>query len=104
LHPRYKLQYFRDANWEEGWIDEALVILRREWKDYYKPAATSAMFASISRAAAKAAKQDALEVYLEAPPQPNMIDALQYWNLMFKASSSPLAQMALDFMSIPGKS
>ncbi|OJT01847.1 hypothetical protein TRAPUB_10054, partial [Trametes pubescens] len=38
LHPGHKLQYFRDENWPEEWITEAVELLRAEWREYYKPA------------------------------------------------------------------
>lgn len=38
LHPQHKLQYFRDENWPEEWITEAVDLLRAEWTEYYKPA------------------------------------------------------------------
>ncbi|OJT13075.1 Zinc finger BED domain-containing protein 4 [Trametes pubescens] len=136
LHPRYKLQYFRDADWEEDWITEALKLVRDEWTTNYKPQqaaadaqvasqakgkgragpgtgrrsaqqsqqSTTDLFASISGAAAKAAKQDLLEAYLEEPPQPTVQDPLHYWNVILQTTRSPLAQMALDFLSIPATS
>ncbi len=38
LHPQHKLQYFRDENWPEEWITEAIDLLHAEWTEYYKPA------------------------------------------------------------------
>ncbi|KAL1949782.1 hypothetical protein VTO73DRAFT_8663 [Trametes versicolor] len=38
LHPGHKLQYFRDENWPEEWINEAVELLHAEWRQYYKPA------------------------------------------------------------------
>ncbi len=38
LHPGHKLQYFRDENWPEEWITEAVELLCAEWREYYKPA------------------------------------------------------------------
>jgi hypothetical protein len=35
LHPRHKLQYFREANWEEGWIATAREIIHDEFKRAY---------------------------------------------------------------------
>lgn len=37
MHPRYKAQYFRDQEWQEEWITEALDLVRTEWTTYYKP-------------------------------------------------------------------
>ena len=48
---------------------------------------------------------DALEAYLEAPPLSTVEDPLEYWNVRFKTDNDKsLAQMALDFLSIPGTS
>ncbi|KAF6747990.1 hypothetical protein DFP72DRAFT_821122 [Ephemerocybe angulata] len=37
LHPRYKLQYFRNRRWETDWIETAEEILRDEYKRSYGP-------------------------------------------------------------------
>ena len=38
LHPRYKTQYFRMQEWPEDWIEEAVNLIRGEWRSRYKPA------------------------------------------------------------------
>ena len=38
LHPRYKTQYFRNQDWPEEWIEEALRLIRGEWFSRYKKA------------------------------------------------------------------
>jgi hypothetical protein len=35
LHPRHKLQYFRDAEWETDWIDDATDIVCAEFERAY---------------------------------------------------------------------
>ena len=52
---------------------------------------------------------DALEEYLRAPPLPHLTDPLGYWLKQRKAgeatgdaSNTALAQMALDYLSVPG--
>lgn len=35
LHPRHKLQYFKDAQWEQEWIDVAKRIVREEFDRSY---------------------------------------------------------------------
>jgi len=35
LHPRHKLTYFRNAGWEESWIDTAKKIVRDEYDRSY---------------------------------------------------------------------
>ncbi len=57
------------------------------------------MFESIAHRS-KAGQHDALKAYLEAPPQASVEDPLDYWNIRLQAGN-PLAQMALDFLSIP---
>ena len=41
LHPRHKLQYFRDANWDEEWIATATGIVRDEFTRAYADLATN---------------------------------------------------------------
>ena len=41
LHSRYKLTYFREANWPPEWIDAAVTIIREQWEEHYKPKAAS---------------------------------------------------------------
>jgi hypothetical protein len=40
LHPRYKLSYFREAQWPQQWIDAAEKIVREQWEEHYKPSGT----------------------------------------------------------------
>ncbi|KAL1937892.1 hypothetical protein VTO73DRAFT_12785 [Trametes versicolor] len=138
LHPKHKLQYFRDQEWDEEWINDTLKLIRDEWRTYYKPKsapvdvgdqgasgkgkgkaqapgpgrrsaqqsqdqATIAMFSTIN-GGDKSAKPNALEAYLEAPQQTTIVDPLQFWNLMLQTPQAPLAQMALDFLSVPATS
>ena len=48
---------------------------------------------------------DALEEYLEAPPMKTVSDPLKYWHLALESGSenAALAQMALDYLSMPGE-
>jgi hypothetical protein len=36
LHPQYKLEYFRTANWEQEWIDTAEDLLRTQFQNKYE--------------------------------------------------------------------
>lgn len=36
LHPRHKLDYFHEANWEADWITAAKNIVRDIWDDHYR--------------------------------------------------------------------
>jgi hypothetical protein len=35
LHPRHKLQYFKNAGWLKGWIDTARGIVETQYKHAY---------------------------------------------------------------------
>lgn len=37
LHPSFKLEYFRKADWPDTWVQEALDITRAAWERRYKP-------------------------------------------------------------------
>lgn len=64
---------------------------------------TPALFASIS--GRNKAVLDELEAYLEAPPLSTVEDPLAYWDIVLKTSpSSPLATMAIDFLTAQGTS
>lgn len=39
MNPRYKLEYFKDAEWEPVWISEAEALARKIWDTQYRPAA-----------------------------------------------------------------
>jgi hypothetical protein len=36
LHPRYKLRYFKQLNWEPEWIEAAASLVRNRWQTVYK--------------------------------------------------------------------
>jgi hypothetical protein len=36
LHPQHKLEYFKNAGWEQAWIEEAEAIVRAEFERSYK--------------------------------------------------------------------
>ncbi|TFK79533.1 hypothetical protein K466DRAFT_467951, partial [Polyporus arcularius HHB13444] len=117
LHPAYKDKYFRKARWPEDWIDEALRVIKAEWTSEYKtapdasdlrlstdlPGGTRNLFASITGRSTRRA-EDSLEEYLEAAPRVTVKDPLAYWNAALASGSEDpaLAQMALDYLSIPG--
>lgn len=47
---------------------------------------------------------DPFEIYISSPPVPTISDPLAYWDSQQKAGvDSGLAQMALDYLSIPRK-
>lgn len=55
LHPHYKIQYFRDKDWQEEWIAEAINITRSEWTTFYKVQANDAPPAAAASASAPSA-------------------------------------------------
>lgn len=53
LHPKYKLNYFRNAHWESSWIDTAQEMLRDEWNKFYKPLIDVSYLAKSNEATSK---------------------------------------------------
>ncbi|KAF6741083.1 hypothetical protein DFP72DRAFT_835320 [Ephemerocybe angulata] len=49
LHPRHKLQYFRNRKWEEDWIVAAQALIREEYDENYAPIPVAAEFAEVQR-------------------------------------------------------
>ncbi|KAJ3505977.1 hypothetical protein NMY22_g17397 [Coprinellus aureogranulatus] len=124
LHPHYKLDYFTKAGWEASWIAEARRIITAEWVEHYKrevpsvttTASTSSASTSNDRFAdirerfnfhrtATATTVDPLEEWFATPPVSTRvkIDPIKYWSDM-KLGGHPLAQMALDYLSVPATS
>ncbi|TBU22750.1 hypothetical protein BD311DRAFT_675362 [Dichomitus squalens] len=120
LHPVYKLQHFKDQNWLEEWVTVAEELVHDEWVENYKPKptrtnnacrmakltahTTQQLFASLS-GGANTLTTDVLEDYLKSPVNKSITDPLKYWNTLLQSEHDcPLAQMALDFLLIPGKS
>ncbi|KIJ47636.1 hypothetical protein M422DRAFT_163711, partial [Sphaerobolus stellatus SS14] len=111
LHPRYKDSYFAKAEWTAVWHNEALRLLKKEWKGYKpspvahtlkaKPTVT-AFFADADNFNLDVNK-DELDQYLSTPPDTTCADPIAYWNARL-ASGSQLAQMGLDILSIPATS
>ncbi|KAF8867525.1 hypothetical protein BD779DRAFT_1464272 [Infundibulicybe gibba] len=56
LHPRHKLQYFKDVGWEDDWIKTAKGIVQDEFQRSYAPrarAATTSTAGSLKRGVPK---------------------------------------------------
>jgi hypothetical protein len=132
LHPRFKMFYFTHHKWLQPWIDNALKLIREIWTVNYKPAPISKSHPlapipapSITSSRPKkshvdfnimldygesmAEGADALEEYLKDLPLPQETDPISYWLKQWKAgeamdnpSKIALAQMALDYLSVPG--
>ncbi|KAJ3516930.1 hypothetical protein NMY22_g14084 [Coprinellus aureogranulatus] len=127
LHPHYKLDYFTKAGWETEWIAEARRLITTEWLEHYKrnvsPSTTATAASSSSTSAsssdrfanirnrfnfhrtATATTVDPLEEWFATPAISSSIkiDPIKYWSDM-KLGGHPLAQMALDYLSVPATS
>ncbi|KAF5318504.1 hypothetical protein D9619_011038 [Psilocybe cf. subviscida] len=125
LHPRHKTAYFEKAKWESEWVAVAKALARNEWQENYKPKpvertnvraqddSSSTPDGRFSKArrhfdlyrdhGTPSSDSDALEDWLSSPPIATNADPITYWNGML-ATGHPLAQMALDFLSVPATS
>ncbi|GJE85026.1 hAT transposon family protein [Phanerochaete sordida] len=119
LHPKYKVDYFRNQKWKADWITAAIEILRSEWEDHYKPkpdetAPTSASQSQNTHDDPFACLDtytidedgDVLDDWLKTPTHPTCTDPLLHWENQRKVAPmwEPLARMALDFLSVPASS
>ncbi|KAF8589538.1 hypothetical protein K439DRAFT_1332727, partial [Ramaria rubella] len=110
LHPRYKTLYFQRQKWPDSWIDTAVKLLHQQWEKHYKPAGTESLTTSEATVSYFTALDsfgvlkgtDELDEYLALPAHLSISDPLQHWEVQ-KLGGSRLAQMALDYLSIPGK-
>jgi hypothetical protein len=109
------MSYFRSKNWPEEWIDEARTVLREHWSSYYKPrkdldpssqpstqSTRDDFFDELDHFGTDPAI-DELEEYLNTPTiSTKGLEPLTWWYAI--GESNPLARMAIDFLSAPGKS
>jgi hypothetical protein len=114
LHPGMKLEYFRQHEWEEEWIEEAESLARKEYTSNYENKNSTAQecgtataneesgffdFANLSVTASSRASE--MDDYLRSPVE-NVADPLIWWrNNRFVYPN--LSRMALDFLSAPGE-
>ncbi|KNE94135.1 hypothetical protein PSTG_12565 [Puccinia striiformis f. sp. tritici PST-78] len=126
LHPSFRDEYFKLANWEPEWISEAIRLTRDMWISTYKPKpieprASSAvvskrpktgMLAGLGGAAAARGGQglsDPLDIWLAGGltlKDNEPVNPLKWW-LQQKRSGNThggLLQMALDVLSCPATS
>ncbi|KAF5320196.1 hypothetical protein D9758_018609 [Tetrapyrgos nigripes] len=120
MHPKYKAQYFRDKGWEEDWIKTAIQTACQIWQDRYRPVtspdtsqskpkyiflSTRSLLQNALHAKhfAQGANpiDDAFEKYIKTATQDDIDDPLVYWELQRK-NNPHLAQMGLDYCSVPG--
>jgi hypothetical protein len=109
LHPGVKLEYFRDQNWEEEWIEQAESLVREEYGNKYQKKSTSVepppeeptsgflLFADIS--VATRPRVNELREYLSRPVE-KVADPLKWWTNNRHVYPN-LHRMALDYLSIP---
>ncbi|SJL08910.1 uncharacterized protein ARMOST_12284 [Armillaria ostoyae] len=122
LHPRYKLDYFAEVQWQPLWIDNAWKLVQDIYNMWYKhlperlnPEAededdtdkgshTGNIFDSIStlRCPKRQETRDELEHYLSTDPE-MVDDPLKWWYEKEKMYPG-LLRMACDYLSIPATS
>lgn len=118
LHPGLKLEYFRLQKWEDEWIEAAENLVREEYIDRYKDQispSTPAAHISVEDKARQCADDfgdislgtagslaDELDDYLRQPVENTKVP-LQWWVHNQKTYPN-LHRMALDYLSIPGRS
>jgi hypothetical protein len=118
LDPRLKLDYYRENDWEEEWIQEARTTFDHVFARYHVPSAPAVresvpvklsegadMMTLVCKRRCVAVRSEVSEVkaYLNAPPAALNADVLAWW----KASAAMypcLAAMARDYLAIPATS
>ncbi|SJL04853.1 uncharacterized protein ARMOST_08224 [Armillaria ostoyae] len=127
MHPSHKMQYFLQQKWKSDWVDEALNMVRDEWRFFnayfwHVPKPSTAGTTATSQrkhrkfswdtdsededetdALSVAMTADPLELYLHSPVLESISDPLMYWTSQNPATN-PLAHFALDFLSVPATS
>jgi hypothetical protein len=118
LHPRLKLEYFKQRGWEPEWIEVAEELTRERFMARYRDVDGGANevaeecsnaeddgafsdFANISVVQKVVPKATELDEYLRLPVE-NVKDPLKWW-YHNRFLYPTLHRMALDYLSIPGK-
>jgi hypothetical protein len=116
FQPEYKLEYIRQAGWDDEWINTARNIVRAEYMRKYapKPTTTStAMPTTKSKSVFDALlgchgrttsvkTQNEFDTYINTDPE-KTDDPIGWW-IDNEARFPTLSHMALDYLAIPGKS
>jgi hypothetical protein len=116
LHPGMKLEYFRNQKWEGEWIEQAEALVREEYIAKYEKVTDKSntmpmndlnknddgftSFGNLSVTTCPRASE--IQEYLSLPVE-NVKDPLKWW-MDNKFVYPNLHRMALDYLSIPGKS
>ncbi|GJF00144.1 hypothetical protein PsYK624_164230 [Phanerochaete sordida] len=92
LHPKYKLDYFRNQKWKVNWIAAAVKILHDECENYYKPKLDETALTSASQSQnihddpfacldtyTIDGDSDVLDNWLKTPTYPTCTDPLLHW-------------------------
>ncbi|KAI0310522.1 hypothetical protein OF83DRAFT_1178464 [Amylostereum chailletii] len=110
LHPKYKFSYFVQKDWPQEWIDEAKTIMRLQLQRYKpdpiivvdEPSSSQVeIMNDLFDMDIDKAPVDELEEYMSSPHIPTVSDPIRYWRQFLP---SPLARIALDFLSAPASS
>lgn len=123
LHPRHKLQYFKDAGWPADWIATAKQLVTDVYENSYQtyslPSVANAednteTIPESNRASGNVfdnlpclvkpkpkVSHDELDAYLAADVD-DVTDALEWW-IQNRTTMPRLSRMAIDYLSIPGK-
>jgi len=120
LHPRHKLQYFHNANWDDVWITTATAIVCDEFLRAYAdlPIADVVFYPADMPTKAKCRNifddlpslsapvastlNDELQQYLECPVED--VKNASVWWVKNRAVYPRLSRMALNYLSIPATS
>jgi len=117
LHPGLKLEYFRQKEWEDEWIENAENLVREAYSARYEgsnnPIASTpdmtaesvndddfAVFADISVTRRVGSRSSEINKYLRKPVE-NVKEPLKWW-VANRHVYPNLYRMALDYLSIPG--
>jgi hAT family C-terminal dimerisation region len=110
LHPGVKLEYFRNQDWEEEWIEQARSLVREEYCTKYEKESTSDE--PVGEASTKGflsfgdlsvttrPRSNEIAEYLSHPVE-LVKDPLKWWTKNRNVYPN-LHRMALDYLSIPG--
>ncbi|POW22791.1 hypothetical protein PSHT_00837 [Puccinia striiformis] len=126
LHPSFRDEYFKLANWEPEWITEAIRLAREMWVSFYKPKPVestpsssssnnrpkTSMLAGLGSAAAARGgilSSDPLDIWLAGGlilDGDEPVNPLKWWSQQKRAGNNHggLVQMALDVLSCPATS
>ncbi|POW11461.1 hypothetical protein PSTT_05236 [Puccinia striiformis] len=126
LHPSFRDEYFKLAQWEPEWISEAIRLAREMWVSFYKPKPVestpsssssntrpkTSMLAGLGSAAAARGgilSSDPLDIWLAGGlifDGDKPVNPLKWWSQQKRSGNTHggLVHMALDVLSCPATS